>query len=47
MLLVLATVMVFVLIGLASNQVGRRQNVLVAVVAFTLAAFQFMFPRFL
>lgn len=47
MLLVLGAVLAFVSIGLASHRVGWRQNVLIAVVAFTLAAVQFMFPRFL
>ena len=43
----LASVFLFIFIGLGSKRFGARQNLLVAAVAVVLAVMQFSFSRFL
>jgi hypothetical protein len=45
--LVLATVLLFIVIGLSSRRFDWRQTVLIVVASIALAAVQFQLPRFL
>ena len=47
MVLVLTTVVVFIVTGLASRRFDWRQQAFIVAVAAALAAVQFAFPRFL
>ncbi|MGH2492715.1 MAG: hypothetical protein ACRDF9_14555 [Candidatus Limnocylindria bacterium] len=47
MILVLAVIFAFVILGLVSTRIDGRQNSFIAVIATLLAAIQFALPRYL